>query len=87
MAVQSDASTKDAILSLGRTHRADYFHRDTAGRRCATAGASRFKAASRTGPLTGARQPLSLLDKEQVKVVVTMSAESVAEVRARFPDT
>jgi len=34
------------------------------------AGASRFKAASRTGPLTGARQPLSLLDKEQVKVVV-----------------
>jgi len=49
------------------------------------AGASRFKAASRTGPLTGARQPLSLLDKEQVKVVVTMSAESVAEVRARIP--
>jgi minor extracellular serine protease Vpr len=49
------------------------------------AGASRFKAASRTGPLTTARQPLSLLDKEQVKVVVTMSAESVAEVRARTP--
>jgi len=49
------------------------------------AGASRFKAASRTGPLTGARQPLSLLDNEQVKVVVTMSAESVAEVRGRTP--
>jgi minor extracellular serine protease Vpr len=49
------------------------------------AGASRFKAASRTGPLTNARQPLSLLDNEQVKVVVTMSAESVAEVRARVP--
>jgi len=49
------------------------------------AGASRFKAASRTGPLTTARQPLSLLDKEQVKVVVTMSAESTAEVRARVP--
>jgi minor extracellular serine protease Vpr len=50
------------------------------------AGASRFKAAARTGPLTTARQPLSLLDKEQIKVVVTMSAESVAEVRARVPD-
>jgi minor extracellular serine protease Vpr len=49
------------------------------------AGASRFKAATRTGPLTTARQPLSLLDKEQVKVVVTMSDESVAEVRARVP--
>jgi minor extracellular serine protease Vpr len=49
------------------------------------AGASRFKAASQTGPLTNARQPLSLLDKEQVKVVVTMSVESTAEVRARVP--
>jgi minor extracellular serine protease Vpr len=49
------------------------------------AGASRFKAAARTGPLTTARQPLSLLDKEQIKVVVTMSAESVAEARARVP--
>ena len=49
------------------------------------AGANRFKAASRTGPLTTARQPLSLLDKELVKVVVTMSAESTAEVRARVP--
>ena len=48
-------------------------------------GASRFKAASRTGPLTTARKPLSLLDKEQVKVVVTMSTESTAEVRARVP--
>jgi minor extracellular serine protease Vpr len=49
------------------------------------AGASRFKAASRTGPLTTARQPLSLLGNEQVKVVVTMRAESVAEFRARVP--
>jgi subtilisin family serine protease len=49
------------------------------------ADASRFKAASQTGPLTNARQPLSLLDKEQVKVVVTMSVESTAEVRARVP--
>jgi minor extracellular serine protease Vpr len=48
-------------------------------------GASRFKAASRTGPLTNARQPLSLLDKELVKVVVTMNVESTAEVRARVP--
>jgi minor extracellular serine protease Vpr len=49
------------------------------------AGASRFKAASQSEPLTAARQPLSLLDKELVKVVVTMSAESTAEVRARVP--
>jgi subtilisin family serine protease len=46
-------------------------------------GASRFKAYARSGPLTTPRQPLSLLDKERVKVVVTMDAESVAEVRAR----
>jgi minor extracellular serine protease Vpr len=47
------------------------------------AGASRFKAAARTGPLTTARKPLALLANEQVKVVVTMNQESVAEVRAR----
>jgi minor extracellular serine protease Vpr len=49
------------------------------------AGASRFQAASQSGPLTTARQPLSLLPDERIKVVVTMSAESVAEVRARTP--
>ena len=32
------------------------------------------------------RQPLSLLSKERVKVVVTMNGESVAEVRALAPD-
>jgi minor extracellular serine protease Vpr len=47
------------------------------------AGASRFKAYSRSGPITAHRKPLSLLGTEQVKVVVTLSAESVAEVRAR----
>jgi minor extracellular serine protease Vpr len=48
------------------------------------AGASRFKALSESdSPIT--RQPLALLADEQVKVVVTMSAESVAEVRARTP--
>jgi subtilisin family serine protease len=47
------------------------------------AGASRFKAYSRSGPITAQRLPLSLLANERVKVVVTMSVESVAEVRAR----
>jgi minor extracellular serine protease Vpr len=47
------------------------------------AGASRFAAYSRSGPITAHRQPLSLLQKERVKVVVTMNVESVAEVRAR----
>jgi minor extracellular serine protease Vpr len=47
------------------------------------AGASRFQAYSRSGPITAHRQPLSLLEKERVKVVVTMNVESVAEVRAR----
>jgi minor extracellular serine protease Vpr len=46
-------------------------------------GAGRFKAFARSGPITAHRQPLSLLAKERVKVVVTMDAESVAEVRAR----
>jgi minor extracellular serine protease Vpr len=49
------------------------------------AGASRFKEVSQSEPLTTTQQPLSLLADEQVKVVVTMSAESVAEVRARTP--
>jgi minor extracellular serine protease Vpr len=47
--------------------------------------ASRFKAVPGAGPIVAHRQPLSLLSKERVKVVVTMSAESVAEVRARTP--
>jgi minor extracellular serine protease Vpr len=47
------------------------------------AGASRFQAYSRSGPITAHRQPLSLLAKERVTVVVTMNVESVAEVRAR----
>jgi minor extracellular serine protease Vpr len=48
------------------------------------AGASRFKALSESdSPIT--RLPLALLADEQVKVVVTMSAESVAEVRGRTP--
>jgi minor extracellular serine protease Vpr len=49
------------------------------------AGASRFKAVGSGAPLTTSRQPLSLLADEQVKVVVIMTAESVAEVRARTP--
>jgi minor extracellular serine protease Vpr len=47
--------------------------------------ASRFKALPRSGPING-RQPLSLLSKERVKVVVTMSTPSVAEVRATAPN-
>ena len=48
------------------------------------AGASRFKPLDRSGgAFVAHRQPLSLLAQEQVKVVVTLSAESVAEVRAR----
>jgi minor extracellular serine protease Vpr len=46
-------------------------------------GTTRFEALPRTGPITAHRQPLSLQSKERVKVVVTMDAESVAEVRAR----
>ena len=46
-------------------------------------GGSRFKALPRGGAITAHRKPLSLLSKERVKVVVTMDAESVAEVRAR----
>ena len=46
---------------------------------------SRFQPLTRSGPITAYRQPLSLLAKERVQVVVTMSSESVAEVRARTP--
>src|ERR1700722_7450256 len=45
--------------------------------------ASRFKPLAHTGPIIAHRKPLSLLANEQVKVVVTMSAQSVAEVRAQ----
>src|ERR1700729_3711970 len=48
-------------------------------------GTGRYKALPRTGAITAHRKPLSLLSKERVKVVVTMDAESVAEVRARTP--
>lgn len=43
---------------------------------------SRFKAYPRSGPITAQRQPLSLLAKQRVKVVITMDTPSVAEVRA-----
>src|SRR5258708_21187135 len=49
------------------------------------APSSRFQPFTDSGPITAYRQPLSLLAKERVKVVVTMSGESVAEVRARTP--
>jgi len=49
------------------------------------AQSSRFQPFTRSGPITAQRQPLSLLAKERVKVVVIMSGESVAEVRARMP--
>jgi minor extracellular serine protease Vpr len=49
------------------------------------APSSRFQPFADSGPITAYRQPLSLLAKERVKVVVTMSSESVAEVRARTP--
>jgi minor extracellular serine protease Vpr len=45
--------------------------------------ASRFKPLARTGSIVAHRKPLSLLANEQVKVVVTMSVQSVAEVRAQ----
>jgi minor extracellular serine protease Vpr len=89
--------SKGLVVEATPAHRARYFHLVALSALISfsaamppaadaqQAGASRFKAAARTGPLTTARQPLSLLDKEQIKVVVTMSAESVAEVRARVP--
>lgn len=45
------------------------------------ANSSRFKALPRRGPIHG-KKPLSLRSHERVKVVVTMSTPSVAEVRA-----
>jgi minor extracellular serine protease Vpr len=47
--------------------------------------ASRFKALPRSGPING-KMPLSLRAQERVKVVVTMSTASVAEVRATTAD-
>jgi minor extracellular serine protease Vpr len=49
------------------------------------ANASRFKALPRSGPING-KMPLSLRSKERVRVVVTMSTASVAEVRATTAD-
>lgn len=47
------------------------------------AGAARFKPLARAGgPITAHRQPLSLLAKQRVRVVVQMDVASVAEVRA-----
>jgi subtilisin family serine protease len=46
---------------------------------------SRFKPSEHSRALVSEKKPLSLLTNERVKVVVTMSAESVAEVRARSP--
>jgi len=76
----------DAIRAHGRAHGADdYPGSDSAAAVAQQGGASRFKAYSRSGPITAHRQPLSLLAKERVKVVVTMDVESVAQVRARTP--
>jgi minor extracellular serine protease Vpr len=49
------------------------------------APSSRFQPFADSGPITAHRQPLSLLAKERVNVVVIMSGESVAEVRAHTP--
>jgi len=46
---------------------------------------SRFKTLDHSQAITSQRKPLSLLANERVKVVVTMSAQSVAEVRATAP--
>src|SRR5882762_6675740 len=46
---------------------------------------SRFKPLDHSGTLVSQKKPLSLLTNERVKVLVTMSAESVAEARARSP--
>jgi minor extracellular serine protease Vpr len=51
------------------------------------AGAGRFKPlALGSGTVAAYRQPLSLLAKERVRVVVTMNAASVAEARALAPN-
>jgi minor extracellular serine protease Vpr len=46
---------------------------------------SRFKTLDHSQAITSQRKPLSLLANERVKVVVTMSVPSVAEVRAQAP--
>jgi len=46
---------------------------------------SRFKPLDHSRALVSQKKPMSLLMNERVKVVVTMNAESVAEVRARSP--
>jgi minor extracellular serine protease Vpr len=46
---------------------------------------SRFKPSDHSQALVSQKKPLSLLMKERVNVVVTMSAKSVAEVRALSP--
>ncbi len=46
---------------------------------------SRFKPLDHSRALVSQKKPLSLLANERVNVVVTMSAQSVAEVRARSP--
>lgn len=48
-------------------------------------GPTRFKLLPRSGPITTTRKPLSLQSNERVQIVMTMSVESVAEVRARTP--
>jgi minor extracellular serine protease Vpr len=47
---------------------------------------ARFKLLDQSESLPGARQPLSLLNKERIHVVVVMSAPSVAEARAARVD-
>jgi minor extracellular serine protease Vpr len=47
--------------------------------------AGRFKPSDHSQALVSQKRPLSLLMNERVNVVVTMSAASVAEVRARSP--
>jgi minor extracellular serine protease Vpr len=47
---------------------------------------ARFKLLNESQPLQSARQPLSLLNKERIHVVVVMSAPSVAEARGARVD-
>lgn len=55
----------------------------TSGTLAQSSTATRFKPVARTGPIVTNGKPRSLLGQEQVKVVVTMSIPSVAEVRAQ----
>jgi minor extracellular serine protease Vpr len=50
-----------------------------------SAAASRFKPLDHSRAVVSQKKPLSLLMNERVNVVVTMSAVSVAELRARSP--